>query len=426
MKVVVGHHLWSEIGGSEVVNAHIIGILSNAGYKVTIASTYRLNKYVYDLYERSFDIKMRDIKNYSLLPRKLPLFGFYQRFLFCLPLVNAVKKEKPDIVFVDNEFYKPLFYLKRKIKFGLIEYIHFPLHALLICSKKRNLPIMSHMDAKRYLIDIKEYHEEYRSGLRGYYFKIWLRLFTKFARENPFEIADIVLANSKYIANLVKALWQESPEVLNPPVKIKDFEPYAYKSFENREDAVVVISRITPEKRLENAIEAVARSETKPLLRIIGTLPPTKSYYKRHLEKIARDRNVNIKFHQNVSRKELVKLATSSKVLVHTTIGEHFGIAVVEGMAAGLPVIVHRSGGPYYDVIDCGKYGRFYEKIEELSENIDEFISDSKKWNEFHKKSLMRARFYSDENFSKKFLSILEKLLEYKVECYNLTANKAK
>jgi len=114
------------------------------------------------------------------------------------------------------------------------------------------------------------------------------------------------------------------------------------------------------------------------------------------------------KFYPNAPRDTLVKLATTSKVFVHATVGEHFGVAVVEGMAAGCPVIVHKSGGPYEDIIDYGNYGLYYDSIEDLAEKIDDVITDEKKWMRYHDLSLKRSVKFSGEEFSRKLLSIVE------------------
>ena len=60
----------------------------------------------------------------------LPLFGIYQRLGFYVPLRKAIKEEKPDMVFVDSELYKPVLELKERNGFRLLEYIHFPFHTL--------------------------------------------------------------------------------------------------------------------------------------------------------------------------------------------------------------------------------------------------------------------------------------------------------
>ena len=211
------------------------------------------------------------------------------------------------------------------------------------------------------------------------------------ARDDPFEVADVVMANSKYIARLTKLLWNGEPIVVNPPVRVGDFEPHGRKPFGERDNAVVMICRITPEKRVEDVIDAVALSETRPALRVVGGLAPSATYYKEFLEKRAREKGVKLELYTNAPRGELVKIATSSRVFVHATRGEHFGIAVVEGMAAGCPVIVHRSGGPYEDITDYGKYGLYYESVEELADHIDRLMTDEKTWRHYHELSLKRA-----------------------------------
>ena len=398
MKAVVAHHLWSRVGGGELVNAYVVKTLLEAGHEVIVVSTFSFDK---KKYVEWFNIDLGDIKTYTLLPTVLPLFGIYQRLVFYVPLKKAVKKEKPDIVFIDNELYKPILKLREKMGYKLLEYIHFPFHAIEDNAGKR-LP-------EEYKEAFREYFRKYEKGLWRYYFKFWLKLHKRVARDNPFKTADVVLANSKYIARLIKILWQGDAIVLNPPVKVRDFEPYNRRSFEERDDAVVMIGRISPEKRIEDVIDAIALTETKPVLRVVGGLIPLTLSYKRFLEKRAKERGVRVEFYPNASREELIRIATSSKVFVHATVGEHFGIAVVEGMAAGCPVIVHRSGGPYEDIVDYGRYGLTYNSTEELAEKIDRLMQP-KTWKHYHMLSLERAKRYSEEEFARKLLRIVESI----------------
>jgi len=403
MKVVVAHHLWSRVGGGELVNAYVVKTLLEVGHEVVAVSTFGFSK---ENYEEWFGIDLGDVKVYALLPRMLPLFGIYQRLGFYIPLRKAIKKEEPDVVFVDSELYKPVLKLKERYEFRLIEYIHFPFHALKF--EKGDVPEEYREAFERYLADARMYHKKYGKGWWKYYFKLWLKLYGRVARDNPFETADLVMANSRYIARLVKMLWGGDALVLNPPVKVRDFEPYGKKPYEERDDAVVMIGRISPEKRIEDAIDAVALTKTKPTLRVVGGLIPLTMPYKESLEKRAKEKGVRVEFYPNVSREELVKIATSSKVFVHSTIGEHFGIAVVEGLAAGCPVIVHRSGGPYEDITDYGNYGLSFDSIEELAEHIDKLLTEPKLWRVYHEKSLSRAPFFSEQEFAAKLLKVVE------------------
>ena len=96
---------------------------------------------------------------------------------------------------------------------------------------------------------------------------------------------------------------------------------------------------------------------------------------------------------------------------MHTTRGEHFGIAVVEAMAVGLLVIVHKSGGPYEDIIDYGKYGMYYENLADLSQKIDSLLRAPDLWRKYHKKSIERAKAFDEEKFARKLIEIVERTI---------------
>ena len=50
-------------------------------------------------------------------------------------------------------------------------------------------------------------------------------------------------------------------------------------------------------------------------------------------------------------RSEILKIFQRARVGLHTMKDEHFGIAIVEMMSAGLVTIAHASGGPLKDII---------------------------------------------------------------------------
>ncbi|MEM3693745.1 MAG: glycosyltransferase [Candidatus Bathyarchaeia archaeon] len=380
-----------------------------AGYEVSIASTFKFNRREF---WRLYGVDLSKIKLYSF-PFMMPkFFGMYYRLLSSFPLKRAIRKENPDVVFTDNESFKPIFELKRKGKFKLIEYIHFPfkLIQIMYSSKEKEIFPEDFRNAiEMYMRDAELYQKKYEKGFWKLYFSIWLKLYNKVTRENPFEIDDCVIVNSNYIANLVKLLWNQSPIVLYPPVKINDLIINSELEFDKRDNSIVMLGRITPEKRYETAIEAVAMSKSKPKLQIIGGLLTASFPYLEKLKRLSKEKNVNVEFHTNISRNQVVNLLTRSKIFVHACVGEHFGIAVVEGMAAGLPVIVHKSGGPYMDIIDYGRYGKYYETTEELTRYIDEFESDPRQWEIYHKHSLRRAIIFREEEFSRRLLKIIEK-----------------
>ncbi len=64
--------------------------------------------------------------------------------------------------------------------------------------------------------------------------------------------------------------------------------------------------------------------------------------------KLSKDLKVNdhIDFHVNVAFDELKSLMEESTIGIHAMWDEHFGIGIVECMAAGLIMVAHISGGP--------------------------------------------------------------------------------
>jgi len=410
MKVVVSTHAWLPVGGGRFVMAKAVETFLNANCDVSIASTFRFDK---QEFFKLYNVDLSKVKHYSL-PIGMPkLFGIYQRLISSIPLSKAIKKERPDVIFTDNELFKPILKLKEKYDFKLVEYIHFPFKLIqLIYSPYYKTIGWFSEDVKTaadiYIRDTELYHKKYEKGLWKLYFKVWLKFYERVARDSPFDSDDLVIVNSKYIARLVKLLWNYKPKVIHPPVKIHDFLQHANKQFNERNNAVAMLARITPEKRFETVIEAIAASNSKPTLRIIGGVIVSSYPYLEKLRKLCEKKDVNAEFHINVPRSEVVKLLTSSKVFVHACIGEHFGIAVVEGMAAGLPVLVHKSGGPYEDITDYGKYGKCYETVEELAKEIDDFISNPEKWKTYHQLSLDRAPLFSEKEFSKKLLNAVK------------------
>ena len=72
-----------------------------------------------------------------------------------------------------------------------------------------------------------------------------------------------------------------------------------------------------------------------------------------------------IKFTSNATNKELIDAMATSSIYLHTMKGEHFGVSIVEAMAAGLIPIVPSYGGcseiapkeylydTHEDAVDC-------------------------------------------------------------------------
>jgi glycosyltransferase involved in cell wall biosynthesis len=116
-------------------------------------------------------------------------------------------------------------------------------------------------------------------------------------------------------------------------------------------------------KRIDIAIEAC--NQLKLPLTIIGSGPITDE-----LKKLA---GPTVTFTGRVSDEELTKLAVSAEAFIFPSF-EDFGIAPVEALAAGTPVIAYKAGGAL-DFVIPGKTGEFFteQTVESLATALQNF-----------------------------------------------------
>ncbi|MEM4488640.1 MAG: glycosyltransferase family 4 protein [Desulfurococcaceae archaeon] len=226
--------------------------------------------------------------------------------------------------------------------------------------------------------------------------------------ENPFLVAYKVLVNSSYMRLLAERYWKKKVHVLSPPVHLNKLGGFV-SGRSGRFDYVLCFGRISPEKRYEDTLKAVAMTKTKPKVVIAGSVEGKSSIqYLKHLLRIAKLLGIRVEVIPNVSEKNKWELFSKAMIYVHSARAEHFGVSVVEAMAVGTPVIVHRSGEPYFGITSRGRHGLVYNTLEDLAENIDKLFTDEYLWLRFHSLAIKRARDYDYAVF----VSELKKLLE--------------
>ncbi|BBM97969.1 alpha-1,2-mannosyltransferase [Marchantia polymorpha subsp. ruderalis] len=122
-----------------------------------------------------------------------------------------------------------------------------------------------------------------------------------------------------------------------------------------------------------------------------------------------------VDFCANVSYRELVKLLGGAVAGIHTMIDEHFGISVVEYMAAGAIPIAHRSAGPMMDIVveeEGQQTGFLAETVEEYAAAIYEvFTLPQEKRLQMAKAARKRALRFSAANFDERFKETMKLLL---------------
>jgi glycosyltransferase involved in cell wall biosynthesis len=161
---------------------------------------------------------------------------------------------------------------------------------------------------------------------------------------------DRYVANSHTTAERVHRYLGREATVLHPPVELDRFAPGRTVG-----DYYVVLAELMAHKRIDVAVEAFSRLGL-PLV-VIGDGPGG-----RRLRRIAAP---NVSFTGRVSDERVAELLGSARALVVTAV-EEFGIAAVEALAAGRPVIAFGEGG-VRESVEPGVTGVFYERNDPAS-----------------------------------------------------------
>lgn len=123
----------------------------------------------------------------------------------------------------------------------------------------------------------------------------------------------------------------------------------------------------------------------------------------------------NVEFKVNISYKELLEELGKAQMGIHTMTDEHFGIAVVELMAAGLITIGNKSGGPLLDIIDVwdsSRLGFLATTAEEYAQTIEFILNLSdKEISEIRERARASVDRFSSEKFEIDFLRAIEPIV---------------
>ncbi len=160
-----------------------------------------------------------------------------------------------------------------------------------------------------------------------------------------------VLTNSNFSRTAILESFKSADvQVLSPPVDVEAFRSHSLKSDE-RQDIILVISRIDPDKNIEKALRLARILKQRAIgkrMIIVGSLVQRNMTYFYKLQKIVRDLEIKdyVSFQTNITLKSLFIIMRKAKVYFHPKVGEHFGISIAESMAAGLAPVVPSIGGP--------------------------------------------------------------------------------
>ncbi len=206
---------------------------------------------------------------------------------------------------------------------------------------------------------------------------------------------DIMIANSTHTQSEIKKFYKRDSIVIHPPVDTARFHIPAHNSKHPTRDGFITVNRLTSYKRTDIIVNTCTKLNLP--LKVIGTGPELK-----YLQSIA---GPTIKFLGWVSEADLPDQLSCAEAFVFAS-KEDFGIAPVEAMASGTPVIAYKAGGALDYVIE-GKTGSFFNKlsIENLGDCLQNFKPET-----FNSVIIRKsAENFSIQNFRNKINALVQK-----------------
>lgn len=368
------HHNLNSAGGGEYLSLTLAVALKGAGYRVVYYTSQPTD---WNYVEKMTGVRFRPDGERSFFKIKVPMFGIYQRLASGL----IAREVKADLTINTHGDAMPLANAD-------IVYMHYPTFSLWY-EEPYNVKYLRSTFWKAYFVPY-------------YMIQRYLIEHTHFG---------LILTNSKFSREAIKKFVGRDAIVVHPPVQLGD---YLSLPDNNKEELVISIGRFTPEKRYEDVIRIAARVKSVKFAIIGSASGKIGPSYLAKLIRLAKELKANnVKFYPNVPYRVKLELLRRAKIYLHCMRNEHFGIAIVEGMASGCVPVVHRSGGPWTDILDekQGAYGFSYRTVEEAVQILEDLIADDSLRREVANKARERSEMFSDTSFKLKMLAIVEQVL---------------
>ncbi|MBI2463446.1 glycosyltransferase [Candidatus Peregrinibacteria bacterium] len=265
-----------------------------------------------------------------------------------------------------------------------------------IITKPTTLHVCYCHSPMRYVWDSwREYIDQYHfpSVLKPFIF--WclhdMRLWDRLAAQR----VDKYMTNSEFVRGRIQKYYWSDAKVIYPPVDVDCFTPSKKYFSPSKEDYFLAVGRLVPYKRFDLLVDAFNISGLP--LKICGT--------GSEMNRLKQCAKKNISFLGNVSDAELVILYSRCKAFLFPQC-EDFGIAPLEAMSCGRPVIAYGKGGALETIVR-NKTGIFFQEqtVESLLDALNRFSQMKFDATTIRKHALT----FGPNHFEKAFLSALSR-----------------
>ena len=274
-----------------------------------------------------------------------------------------------------------------------------------------------HVPTQYYWQMYDEYIKNPGFGILNPFVRLVFRLIVKPLRHADLRAAqnpDYYITISSYAKEQIKKYYGREATVIHPPVEIEDFRKFAESLKESKKDETktikkikicgkpvekyyIVTSRQVNWKKLDLAVRACMMTQRHLL--VVGEGPEHKK-----LERMAKNSGL-VEFLPLVKKAKLASYLAGAKGYLFPSM-EPFGIAPVEALAVGCPVVAYCEGGAK-DYVTNGQNGLLFE--EQSAKSLAEAILKFEKMKFNRGKIAKTAVKFSVERFDKEVKDYVRK-----------------
>jgi glycosyltransferase involved in cell wall biosynthesis len=219
---------------------------------------------------------------------------------------------------------------------------------------------------------------------------------------------NLTIANSNWSGKIMKENYGIETKTIYPPVASK----FPDIPWDKRENGFVVLTRLSPEKRIEKVIEILEKArerENNIHLHILGKLDD--SAYARSLKLLCKKNKEWISLESLVVGKKKLEFVAQHKFGISGCENEAFGIAVAEAVKAGCIVWVANTGG---QVEIVNHPDLIYDSVEDAVNKIEQVLNDNALQIELREHLVKQAAKFSTERFMREIREIVQQFLKEK------------
>lgn len=239
--------------------------------------------------------------------------------------------------------------------------------------------------------------------------------------------SDATLVNSTFTLENLQVLWSTPMSLVYPPCEVDHLKNIPRDKKKPTKIRILSLAQFRPEK--DHPLQLQALYELREVL-------PDNSFDNitlvlcgscrnqgdsdrvKDLQDLSKHLSLenNVEFKVNIPYSDLLEEFRKAYVGIHTMLDEHFGISVVEQMAAGLIMVAHKSGGPLLDIIETSqgsRLGFLANTAEEFAHILKWIIEASEEEvNEIRIRARASCDRFSVRKFEEDFLRATEPLFK--------------